>query len=114
MTTPQIIIGVIAVAVITAVLYVWGLRKSINRQQDMDRKLLSACGSKVVKALKKQSVITLDQIGTLIEGVTVGQAWSRSRLKVQDGKAFAPQVVEFLLDQLYIEKAEQSGYRLKK
>ena len=32
MTTPQIIIGIIAVALITAILYVWGLRKSVNRQ----------------------------------------------------------------------------------
>jgi len=114
MTTPQIILGIIAVALITAILYVWGLRKSANQQQDMGKKLLSACGSRVVKALKKQPTITTQQVAQLIEGVTVGQAWSRSKLKVQNGEDFAPQVVDFLLDQLYIEKADGNSYKLKK
>jgi hypothetical protein len=114
MTTPQIIVGIAAVALITAVLYVWGLRKSVGQQQDMNKKLLSACGSRVVKALKKQPAITAEQVAELIDGMTVGQAWSRSKLKVQSGKDFAPQVIEFLLDQLYIEKAGQNSYKLKK
>lgn len=114
MTTPQIIVGIIAVALITAILYVWGLRKSVNQQQDMGRKLLSACGSRVVRQLKKQPTITTQQVGELIEGLTIGQAWSRSKLKVQSGAEFAPRVIDFLLDQLYIEKADENSYQLKK
>lgn len=114
MTTPQIIIGIIAVALITAILYVWGLRKSVNQQQDMGRKLLSACGSRVVKALKKRPTITAEQVAELIEGLTVGQAWSKNKLKVQNGAEFAPRVIDFLLDQLYIEKVDDNSYQLKK
>ena len=40
--------------------------------------------------------------------------WSKKRLKVQQPKKFAKQVVAFLIDQQYIESAGQDGYRLKK
>lgn len=113
MTTFQIIIGVLCVAVITAVLYVWGLRKSENQREDLNRRLLSACGSRVVKVLKKQSTITEAEVAQLIEGITVGPAWSRNRVKVEKGQQFAPQVIGFLLDQLYIEKAGTNSYKLK-
>lgn len=113
MTTFQIIVGIVCVALVTAVLYVWGLRKSVNGQQDLNRRLLSACGSRVVRALKKQPTITRAEIAKLIEGITVGPAWSRSRVKVEKGEGFAPQVIAFLLDQLYIEKAGSDSYKLK-
>ena len=113
MSTPQIIIGVLCVAVITAGLYIWGLRKSMNQQQDLQRRLLSACGSRVVKALKKRPAITLDEVAKLLEGISVGPAWSRNKVKVENGKKFAPQVVDFLIDQLYIEKTDKGDFRLK-
>jgi hypothetical protein len=113
MTTFQIIVGIVSVALVTAVLYVWGLRKSLNRQDDLERRLLSACGSRVVKALKKQPTITEAEVAKLIEGITVGPAWSRNRVKVENGSPFAPQVITFLTEQLYIEKADQNSYKLK-
>ncbi len=113
MTTPQIIVGIICVAAITAVLYVWGLRKSVSQQADLNRRLLSACGSRVVKALKKRASVTEADVAEIIKGTTAGQAWSRSRLKVENGEKFAPQVIGFLLDQLYIEKNEDGSYKLK-
>ncbi|MBR5559071.1 MAG: hypothetical protein IKU72_02355 [Oscillospiraceae bacterium] len=113
MTTPQIIIGVLAVAIITAGLYIWGLRKSMMQQQDLNRQLLSACGSRVVKALKKQFAVTEADVAKIIEGITVGPAWSRNKIKVEDGKKFSPQVIAFLLDQLYIEKNKDGSYKLK-
>lgn len=113
MTTPQIIVGILAVALVTAGLYLWGLRKSLDQQEDLNRKLLAACGSRVVNTLKKQPTITVDEAARLIEGVTVGQVWSRSRLRVENGKQFAPQVLEFLCQQLYIEKTADGSYKLK-
>lgn len=113
MTTPQIIVGILAVAIVTAGLYLWGLRKSLDQQEDLNRKLLAACGSRVVKALKKQPTITVAEAARLIEGVAVGQVWSRSRLRVENGKQFASQVLEFLRQQLYIEKTADGSYKLK-
>ncbi|MBP0963512.1 MAG: hypothetical protein J6Q99_04375, partial [Oscillospiraceae bacterium] len=79
----------------------------------LNRRLLSACGSRVVKALKNQPAITEADVAKLIEGITVGPAWSRNRVKVEKGEIFAPQVIAFLLDQLYIEKTDDGSYKLK-
>ena len=114
MTMGQVILGVLLFAVATAVLYAWGLSKSLGQQADLARNLLGACGSRVVKYLKRHDTITDAEVAKQIEGVTVGQFWSRKRLKVQDGKKLAPQVVDFLLEQQYIEEAGKGTYRLKK
>lgn len=114
MTTGQVILGVLMFAAVTAVLYAWGLSKSLGQQEDLTRNLLSACGSRVVKYLKKHDTITTAEAAELIEGVTVGQFWSHKKLKVQDGKKVAGQVIDFLLGQQYIESASKGAYRLKK
>lgn len=114
MSTGQMILGVILFAIVTAVLYVWGLKKSIDQQEDLNRSLMNACGSRVVKYLKKHETITTAEIAGLIEGVTVGQLWSRRRMQVQDGKKVSGQVIDFLLEQLYIESIGNGKYRLRK
>ncbi len=110
----HIIIGIILFALVTAVLYVWGLRKSAGQRQDLSRILVNRCGNKVLKYLRKHDTITEAQIAQEIKGVTASEFWSRKRLVVQEPKKFAKQVVAFLLDQQYIESAGKSGYRLKK
>ena len=114
MTIGRVILGVLLFAVATAVLYAWGLGKSMDQKTDLARNLLSACGSKVVRYLKKNDTITVKEVARQIEGVSVGQLWSRNKLTVQDADKFSRQVVDFLLDQQYIESAGGGSYRLKK
>lgn len=113
MTLWQILIGVALFAIATAIVYAWGLGKAIDQKSALQRNLMSACGSKVVKHLKKHGHITEKEVAGLIEGMTVGQFWSRNKLKVQNGEKVAPQVIEFLLEQQYIESDGQDTYRLK-
>lgn len=114
MTMGRVIFGVLLFAVATAVLYAWGLGKAMDQKTDLARNLLSACGSKVVRYLKKNGTITVKEVARQIEDVAVGQFWSRNKLKVQDADKFSRQVVDFLLDQQYIESAGGGLYRLKK
>ena len=114
MTTGQIILGIALFAVAAAILYAWGLKKSMDQQEDLERSLMSACGSRVVKHLKKHGTITKNEVAELIDGMTVGPFWSRQKVRVQDGKKVAGQVIDFLLDQQYIEAAGGGSYRLKK
>ena len=114
MTTGQIILGIALFAVAGAVLYAWGLKKSLDQREDLERSLMSACGSRVVKHLKKHGTVTGNEVAELIGGITVGPFWSRRKVKVQDGKLVAGQVIDFLLDQQYIEKAGGGNYRRKK
>ena len=79
MTIGRVILGVLLFAVATAVLYAWGLGKSMDQKTDLARNLLSACGSKVVRYLKKNDTITVKEVARQIEGVSVGQFWSRNK-----------------------------------
>ena len=114
MTTGKIILGILLFAIITAILYVWGLKKSVGQMEDLNRSLMSACGSRVVKYLKKHGTVTRNEVAELIGGITVGPFWSRHKVRVQDGKKAAGQVIDFLLDQQYIEPADGGSYRLRK
>lgn len=114
MSKGQIIIGIVLFALATAVLYVWGLRKSVGQRTDLNRILLNRCGNKVVKYLRKNGKITQAQIATQIAGVTASEFWSKKRLMVQEPKKFSKEVIVFLLDQQYIEPAGRDCYKLKK
>ena len=54
------------------------------------------------------------EIAALIEGLSVGPFWSRSRVRVQSGEKAADQVIAFLLGQQYLEAAGDDTYRVKK
>ena len=111
----HILIGIILFALATAVLYVWGLKKSAGQGDDLTRILLNRCGNKVIKYLKKHDTITKNQIAEQIDGVVASEFWSRKRLSVNDPKKFASQVIDFLLDQQYIESTgKNNNHRLKK
>lgn len=114
MSTGQKVLGVVLFALAGAILYVWGLKKSLNQQEDLNRQLISVCGSRVVKYLKRHDSITKQEIAKLIQGVSTGQFWSRHKVKVQDGSKVSGQVIAFLLEQQYIEAVNQGSYRLKK
>ena len=114
MTTGQIILGIALFAVAGAIVYAWGRKKTIDQQEDVERSLMSACGSRVMKYLKQHDTVSKAEVARLIEGMTVGPFWSRRKVKVQDGKLVAGQVIDFLLDQQYIEKAGGGNYRRKK
>ena len=113
MTTGQIIVGVLLFAAVTAVLYAWGLKKSLGQQADMTRALLNACGSQVLKYLKTHDSITVRDVEQQIAGVTVRQFWSRKRLTVQDPAKVSGQVIDFLLDQQYLQPAGNGRYKRK-
>ena len=105
MSKVHIVIGIVLFALATAILYVWGLKKSVEQKDDLNHILLNRCGNKVVKYLRKHKTITKAQVAEQITGVTAGEFWSRHRLKVQDPKKFS---------QLLIESAGGNAYRLRK
>ena len=114
MSKGQTLLGILLFALATAILYVWGLHKSMGQSADLTRILLNRCGNKVVGFLKKHDTVTEAEIAQLISGVTAGEFWSRKHLVVQEPKQFAGQVINFLLDQQYIEPAGSKNFRLKK
>ena len=71
MSTGQIILGILLFAVAGAILYAWGLKKSMDQQEDLHRCLMSACGSRVVRHLKKHGTVTKVEVAALVDGLTV-------------------------------------------
>ena len=114
MSTGQIILDIALFAVAGAILYAWGLKKSMDQREDLQRSLMSACGSRVVKHLKKHGTVTRAEVAQLIDGMSAGPFWSRQKVRVQDGQKAAGQVIDFLIDQQYIASAGADTYRLKK
>ena len=57
MTTGQMILGIFLFAVATAILYVWGLRRSMTQTADLERILLSKSAARVIKYLKQNPTI---------------------------------------------------------
>lgn len=114
MSKGTIIVGILLFATVTAILYVWGLRKSMLQGEDLTRILLNRCGNKVVKYLKKHETMTEAEMARAIKGVTASEFWSKKRLMVQNPEKFVHEVIFFLLDQQYIEAVSKKEYRLKK
>ena len=114
MSKAYIFVGILLFAAATAILYVWGLRKSMFQGQDLTRILLNRCGNKVIKYLRKHGTITKKQMAAEIKGITAGEFWSRKRMMVQKPEKFVNEVIAFLLEQQYIEAVSNKEYRLKK
>ena len=110
----KIILGILAFSVVTAALYVWGLKKSITQPADLEQILVRKTAASVVKYLKRYGRIDMPGLVRLCQGAKGGQFWSRKRLVVQDAAAFAPKLVEYMKSQLLLEELPEQQFRLKK
>lgn len=114
MSPSHIILGIISFAFVTAILYVWGMKKSMTQAEDLERILLNKSATNVVKYLKKHESISQKEIISLMQGVKAGMFWSRKRAVIQDPKSFAPKLVRFMTEQQLIEEIGRQRYKLKK
>ncbi|RHR07444.1 hypothetical protein DWX58_11350 [Pseudoflavonifractor sp. AF19-9AC] len=113
MNTPQIILGILAFALVTAVLYTWGLHKSMTQQEDLERILLSKSARKVVNYLKKHESISLEEMGRLCKDVKAGQFWSRKKAAVQNPRLFAPKLAQYMTEQLLVKELPGNRFCLR-
>lgn len=104
--------GILLFALATAVLYVWGLRKSAMQGQDLKKRLQNKCAGMIVKELKKRGTLTEQQVTALVSGVKKGEFWSKQRAVVTQPESFAADLLAMMQDQRMIEQTE-AGYRLK-
>ena len=58
----QIVLWILIVAVITAGLYAWGVKKSMEQQQNLLRMLYQKGSDKVLHYLKKHDTITIKEM----------------------------------------------------
>ena len=113
MSFGQIVLGILLFAVATAVLYVWGLKKSMTQEADLERILLNKCAGTVVKYLRKHGSITQKEMPSLTPWIRDGMFWSKNRIRVQEPAAFVPKLIRYMLEQQLLEDTGGLRYRLK-
>ena len=113
MSTGQILLGIAAFALVTAVLYVWGLKRSMTRSADLEQILLSKSAGKVAHYLRSHDRIGLAEMARLCAGVRAGLFWSRQRAAVRDPEAFAPRLARYMVEQQLLEELPGGVYRLR-
>lgn len=98
------VVEVLWVAVAVAVLYVWGMKKSVNQSQDTMMQLTNKCVGIVRKQLKKQGHMTRKEIEAAISNVKAGPSWSQRKAIVQDPAAFGKQLTTYMIDNGWIAR----------
>ena len=112
MSFGQIVLGILLFALATAVLYVWGLKKSMTQEADLERILLNKCAGTVVKYLRKHGSITQGDAAP-DPGGQGRDVLVQNRIRVQDPAAFVPKLIRYMLEQQLLEDTGGLRYRLK-
>lgn len=109
----KIILGVVGFAIVTIIIFIWGLRKQVDQTQDLNN-LLMAKGIKIVKKyLLAHDFIRITDLAPLVAGVTAKRFYSRQKIVVTDNKKFAEDVIKYLVKTGQL--IEESGrFRYKK
>ena len=103
MNIPLALLGVFLFAVVTAVLMVWGMRKSYFQRETLTKMLLSKSSERVMRHLKTHDTISEPEMRKLVAGVQATEFHSRSRTTAQADKAFTTQLIDAMLHDGLIE-----------
>lgn len=79
MKISTIILGIIFFALVTMLIYGWGIVRQKNQSGDLMKLLFSKGQGRVKKYLKKNSAITLGQAAKLCEGLEARQPFLPTR-----------------------------------
>ena len=104
MSLPLALFGIFLFAVVTAVLVVWGMRKSYYQRETLTKMLLSKSADRVMKYL---NTITEPEMRNLVEGVKSAEFYSRQRAVAQADRAFTAKLIEAMLHDGMIEQAQK-------
>ena len=107
---------VLLFALVTIIVYAWGLWRSVRQNQDLSNMLAAKGVSKVKKALRKNKELTLKELEPFVKDLTAKQPFSRQQIDVTDPKEFLESILSYMIRQkMIIENKEENRtvYRLK-
>ncbi|GAA0114667.1 hypothetical protein [Clostridium senegalense] len=109
------IVYVIAIALLTMLLIYIGIIKERNLNTVLLDKLYTKCCNKVLKYLKKGTVISAKEIRELISNEQTGVLWSKKKIGVTNKIQFTNHVIEGLikLDKIQLVDDKKRVYSLK-
>ena len=106
MNIPLAFLGVFLFAVVTAVLMVWGMRKSYFQRETLTKMLLSKSAERVMRHLRTHDTISESEMRKLVAGVQATEFHSRSRATVQADGVFTAKLIDAMLHDGLIEAVE--------
>ena len=77
MKISTVIIGIALFAIVTMILYGWGIVKQKNQTSDLMNLLFSKGQDKIKKYLKQHEYVTISQVEQICEGLEAKQPFSR-------------------------------------
>ncbi len=107
---------VLLFALVTIIVYAWGLWRSVRQNQDLSNMLAAKGVSKVKKALRKNKALTLKELEPFVKDLTAKQPFSRQQIAVTDPEEFLNSILPYMVRQkMIIENKEENRtvYRLK-
>lgn len=103
-------------AIITICLYLWGMMKSRNKEQELLRSLYTKGANEVVKILKKNDSMTKKELERQISGISASLFYSKTKAIVQNPSSFIDGLLKEMMEEdiIYIEKQKGANrYKLK-
>jgi predicted Holliday junction resolvase-like endonuclease len=101
-----IILGILFFAIVTACLYLIGLRKKITENQRLSEMLLNNGALRVQKYLKTHGYVREEEIGLLVQNVQAHEFGSRNTAIIASGEDFREQLIPYMLDRHFLLKTE--------
>lgn len=111
------ILYILMFAVMGALLYMWGLKRSQNQQMQMIQKLYIKCEKIVRNEFKQKDYLLKKDIEKLIVDVKVGEFYKRNKLGVTQPKEFTNAFVDYMIRKGSLQEETVKGkkmYCLKK
>lgn len=110
----EMIVGILLVAIATAILYVWGLKKSLTQKDDLIQILSLKGERKVIQFLKKNNQITCTQVEKEVTKISSSQFYSKRKAVVTDPKTFSKDLLAKMLDKGAIKEEMDRGKKIYK
>ncbi len=108
---------VLLFAAATALIYGWGLWRSMRQKQDLSN-LLSSKGISVIrKTLRKKGPLTLKELESAVKNLTAKFPFTQEKIAVTDPKAFLNSLLPYMIRQKLITEESENGttvYRYRK
>ena len=97
MSTLEIILWVLAFALVTMIIYGWGLLESSRQQDDLLAMLYRKGEAAIRRTLKKKGPMTRAQLEEKLSGIHASLFYTKNRAVVRDVHTFAGQLLESMM-----------------
>ncbi len=100
---------VLLFAAATALIYGWGLWRTMRQKQDLSNMLSSKGIAKVRKALRKNGPMSRRELEPVVKDLTAKQPFQSKRLAVTDPRGFLNSILPYMIKQKMITEEKKHG-----